>query len=140
MINLIKAFVLMCKSHYKQKDKGGKPYIFHPSTVSMNVKGYDEKIVALLHDVFEDTDTKLEDVKFLTNSQREALKLLTQNPYQTYSDYIKLLKQNPIAKAVKLSDLKHNSNLKRIKSPTTSDLGRQQKYLKYYELLKNESK
>lgn len=136
MINLIKAFVLMFKSHYGQKDKGGKPYIFHPLIVSMNVKGYDEKIVALLHDIFEDTDIKLEDVNFLTDKQRETLKLLTHNPDQSYTEYIKSLQQNPIAKAVKLSDLKHNSNLKRINSPTKKDIERQQKYLMYYELLK----
>ena len=130
----------MFTSHHGQKDKGGKPYILHPLIVSMNVKGYDEKIVALLHDVFEDTDIKLEDVNFLTNTQREALKLLTHNQDQSYTEYIKSLQQNPIAKAVKLSDLKHNSNLKRINSPTQKDLERQQKYLKYYELLKNESK
>lgn len=95
--NLLKALLLMAKAHRKQRDKGGAPYIYHPITVSRKVKGYDEKIVALLHDVFEDSDIKLEDVNFLSEDQVAALKLLTRNPSEGYQNYIENIKENPIA-------------------------------------------
>lgn len=55
MIDLLRAFFIAARAHKGQRDKGGKPYIFHPINVSLNVKGKDEKIVALLHDIIEDT-------------------------------------------------------------------------------------
>ena len=53
--NYIKAFIIMLKAHWYQKDKGGNRYIYHPIRVSKSVKGFDAKIVALLHDVLEDS-------------------------------------------------------------------------------------
>lgn len=137
MLTLIKAFIIMLKAHKGQKDKGGKPYIFHPINVMLGVKTFDAKVVALLHDVIEDSEYTIDDVGFLTDRQKNALLLLTHSDEESYFDYIEKIKANNIAKEVKLSDLKQNSNLKRLKNITIKDLKRKEKYKKAIQLLVN---
>ena len=69
MINYIKALIIMFQAHKGQKDKAGRVYIFHPLAVSFGVKTKDAKIVALLHDVLEDSNYTIEDLDFLTEKQ-----------------------------------------------------------------------
>lgn len=135
MLSYLKALKVAFIAHRGQKDKAGKPYIFHPIKVSFGVKGLDAKTVALLHDVIEDTNTQIESLMFLTNEQRKALSLLTHNKSVPYFEYIKKIKGNRIAKAVKLSDLRHNSNLRRLKVVSENDKKRVEKYSKAMELL-----
>ena len=128
----------MLRAHIKQKDKAGRCYIFHPINVALGVKGIRAKTVALLHDVIEDSDLYcIEDFSFLDDEQLEAIKLLTHSDGEEYFTYINKVKTNKIAKAVKLSDLRHNSNLKRLKNITEKDLERRTKYLKAIEILGN---
>ena len=136
MIDLLRAFFIAARAHKGQKDKGGKPYIFHPINFSLNVKGRDEKIVALLHDVIEDTAYTIDDLKFLTQDQREALLLLTHDKDTPYMTYIEAIKKNKIASRVKLADLNQNMNLKRLKIVTEKDLERLEKYKKARDLLR----
>lgn len=136
MIDLLRAFFIAARAHKGQKDKAGKPYIFHPINVSLNVKGRDEKIVALLHDVIEDTAYTIDDLKFLTEDQKEALLLLTHDKDTPYMTYIDAIKKNKIASRVKLADLDQNMNLKRLKIVTEKDLERLEKYKKARELLR----
>lgn len=135
MIDLLRAFFIATRAHKGQRDKGGKPYIFHPLNVSLNVKGKDEKIVALLHDVIEDTDYTIDDLKFLTEDQREALLLLTHDKDKPYMTYIEAIKKNKIARRVKLADLDQNMKLKRLKTVTEKDLERLEKYKRAKDLL-----
>ncbi len=135
MLSYIKALKVAFVAHNGQKDKAGKPYIFHPIKVSFGVKGFDAKIVALLHDVIEDSSIQAESLVFLTKEQREALDLLTHNKSVPYFEYIRKIKGNRIAKAVKLSDLRHNSNLRRLKVVSENDRKRAEKYSKAIELL-----
>lgn len=137
MINYIKALIIMFKAHKRQKDKAGKIYIFHPLKVSFGVKTKDDKIVALLHDVIEDSNYTIEDLDFLTEKQKYSLNLLSHKKDEPYFDYIEKIKDDDIAKQVKLSDLKHNSNLKRLKNITEKDLERIEKYKKAIEILSN---
>lgn len=138
MLKLIKAFLIMLRAHIKQKDKAGRCYIFHPINVALGVKGIRAKTVALLHDVIEDSDLYcIDDFSFLDDEQLEAIKLLTHSDGEEYFTYINKVKTNKIAKAVKLSDLRHNSNLKRLKNITEKDLERRTKYLKAIEILGN---
>ena len=102
----------------------------------MNVKGRDEKIVALLHDIIEDTAYTIDDLKFLTKDQMEALLLLTHDKDTPYMTYIESIKKNKIARRAKLSDLDQNMNLKRLKIVTEKDLERLEKYKKARELLR----
>lgn len=137
MLNLIKAFIVAIKAHQGQKDKGGKPYILHPIRVALNVKGKDERIVALLHDVIEDTNYTIDNLDFLTKEQKDALLLLTHDKSVPYMEYIRKVKKNKIASKVKLADLEQNMNLKRLKTVSDKDLKRLEKYTRAKEILLN---
>lgn len=129
MINYIKAFIIMLKSHWKQIDKGNYLYIFHPIRVSRKCKSKSAKLVALLHDVIEDNPNySIIDFKFLNKEEKEALELLTHNKDIAYFDYINEVKSNRVAREVKLSDLKDNSNLNRLSTVTDKDIKRLEKY------------
>lgn len=134
---LIKAFFLCVIKHWKQKDKAGKRYVWHPIHVMINVKGYNEKIVALLHDIVEDTEVTVPDLKNLKFSKEviEAVDVITKKKDQEYFSYLKSIRDNSIAKKVKIEDLKHNSDLKRLRSITQKDIDRAIKYKKAIDYL-----
>ena len=136
-MKLIKAFLLCMVKHWKQKDKAGKRYVWHPIHVMINVKGYNEKIVALLHDIVEDTEVTVPDLKNLKFSKEviEAVDVITKKKEQEYFSYLKSIKDNSIAKKVKIEDLKHNSDLKRLRSITQKDIDRAIKYKKAIDYL-----
>lgn len=128
MSNYIKAMFIMLNAHKGQKDKGEHPYFLHPLRVSMATKNKRAKIVALLHDVLEDSNKyEINDFNFLNEEQKEALLLLTHNSDE-YFEYIKRIKQNKISREVKLMDLKDNMNLKRLKKISNNDKKRLAKY------------
>ena len=136
-MKLIKAFLLCMVKHWKQKDKAGKRYVWHPIHVMINVKGYNEKIVALLHDIVEDTEVTVPDLKNLKFSKEviEAVDVVTKKKDQEYFSYLKSIRDNSIAKKVKIEDLKHNSDLKRLRSITQKDIDRAIKYKKAIDYL-----
>lgn len=129
---LIKALTVMMNAHKGQKDKAGKPYFLHPLTVSSKVKGKNLKIVALLHDTVEDTDITLQKLSKLgfNEVQLNAIDAITKRKGEGYSDYLKRVKQNNIAREVKLADLAHNMNIRRLKVVTSKDTERLEKYKK----------
>lgn len=89
----------MIKSPFFQKDKGGKRYIYHPIYLSLKVNGYKEKIVALLHDVIEDSDYTLEDLNvYFDKDVIEAVKVITKVKGEKYMEYLERVKNNNIAK------------------------------------------
>ena len=136
MLNLLKSFFVMLNAHRGQKDKAGKPYFLHPLRVSKNVQGKQVKMVALLHDVLEDSDKyTMDDLYFLNDEQKAALNLLTIPKGMEYFDYVHRLSESDIAVKVKLSDLNDNSNLKRLDQITKKDLARKQKYSKAITIL-----
>lgn len=102
-----KAVDFATKAHQGQKRKDGTEYIFHPIAVMNAVSTNDEKIVAILHDVIEDTDFSIEDLEFLTDKQKIALEIITKGS-ESYSEYIDRVKSNKIARAVKIEDIRHN--------------------------------
>ncbi|NLB61147.1 MAG: hypothetical protein GX802_01785 [Clostridiales bacterium] len=124
------------KNHAGQVDKAGVPYINHPAYVAEQVVTEDEKIVAWLHDILEDTTI---DKKYLLNlfPQRivDAIETLTHRDNENYFDYINRIRCNEIARKVKLADLKHNMQIQRIKNPTESDFRRIEKYKKATSML-----
>ena len=126
------------KAHAGQKDKGGHDYIEHPLRLMDAVTSPEEKIVAILHDVLEDTCYTAGDLKKLLGISDEivdALKLLTRKRGENYMEYIRKLSDNPLAVAVKLADLKDNMNLDRLKQVTQDDLKRCEKYREAYAYL-----
>ena len=137
MLSYIKAFEIMLKAHMGQKDKAGKPYFLHPLRVSLKLKNKKAMVVALLHDVLEDSDKYvIDDFYFLDNEQKDALSLLTHKD-DDYFDYIDNIKKNNLATQVKLKDLEDNMNLKRIKFITPNDIQRTHKYNKAKKILEN---
>lgn len=99
----------------------------------------DSTIVALLHDVVEDTDTTFEEVESYGFSQNviDALKLLTHTNDVEYEDYIRNISTNDLARKVKLADLRHNMDTSRLNEITSKDIARYEKYKKSYEYLEN---
>lgn len=127
---LERAIEIARRAHAGQTDKAGEDYINHTLRVSQSVQGEDEKIVAVLHDVIEDSDITLEDLKREGFSFQVlgALDLVTKKEGDEYSNYIARIKENPIARAVKIADLRDNMNLSRIQNPTPKDYERVKKY------------
>lgn len=134
---LEKAIQVASLKHEGQKDKSGNPYIFHLLHVMNNVEGLETKIVAVLHDILEDTDMTREELLLLGFSESivDAIEILTKPKQQVYMDYIKNVNRNKIAKEVKLVDLKHNMDLTRLEDITEKDLKRSEKYFKAYKYL-----
>ncbi len=125
-----KALKICFEAHKNQTDKTGLPYVFHPFHLAEQMKDETTTIVALLHDVVEDTEMTLDDLRKegFGDEVTDALALLTHNPQVPYMDYVEQIKTNPVAKAVKLADLTHNSDLTRLDSITDFDLKRNEKY------------
>ena len=138
-----KAFEIAKIAHANQKDKSGADYINHPMAVASNVgEDISAIIVAILHDVIEDHGDKynlniLKREVHLTVIEAAALRLLTHDKNISYFDYIKAIKSNELAKKIKLADLKHNSDLNRLKLITAKDQKRLNKYKKAIEILNN---
>lgn len=111
-----KALKLCFEAHKDQRDKSDIPYVFHPFHLAESMTDETTTVVALLHDVVEDTSFTLEDIKKegFSDEVIEALRLLTHKDGVDYMDYVAAIKQNPIAKAVKLADLAHNSDTTRL--------------------------
>ena len=111
----IKAMKLAYDAHLGQFDHSNVPYIFHPYHLAEQM---DDEIcctVALLHDVVEDTDITIEDLKAeFPPEVTDAVLLLTHDRDVDYFDYVRAIKENPVAKKVKLADLNHNSDESRL--------------------------
>lgn len=124
------ALKLCFEAHKDQIDKSNMPYVFHPFHLAEQMQDEETTIVALLHDVVEDTDYTLEDLRAMGFSNRvlEAIALMTHAPEVPYMDYVAQIKTNPIAKAVKLADLRHNGDMSRLDFVTPYDEIRAEKY------------
>lgn len=132
-----KALKLCFKAHKRQKDKSGMPYVFHPFHLAEQMVTEETTVVALLHDVVEDTRYTFRHLEKMGFEKPiiDALKLLTHNDGSEYMEYVARIKNNPIAKAVKLADLRHNSDLSRLDSVDNKAIERRQKYLEAIEYL-----
>ena len=132
----------MCTvGHAEQYDKGGNPYALHPIRVSqyLHTRDFELMCIALGHDLIEDkckytgepiTFQMLRDLGF---SERviEGIRCLTKLPGETLREYIEKVKSNIDAVLVKLCDLRHNSDIRRLKGVTEKDI---QRMIKYHEL------
>lgn len=128
---LNKAIEIANSHHGGQVDKGGQPYILHPLVVMNNVEKLDEKIVAILHDVVEDTDCTFDSLRrFFTDEIVSAVHLLTKRKGQSSKDYMMGVKHNELARVVKIADLKHNMDLSRLDGIADRDVKRNEQYEK----------
>lgn len=130
------ALVLATNAHADQFDRGGKPYILHVLKVMHYLKSDDEELqcIAVLHDIVEDTKTTYSELRSAGMSERviSAVKALTKLPGQTLDEYKEGVFANLDAMLVKLCDLRHNSDIRRLKGITEKDLERMQKYHQFY--------
>ena len=124
-----KVLVLATNAHAGQFDRGGNPYILHPLKVMHYLKTTDEELqcIALLHDVIEDTNTTWEDLREIA-----AVSALTKMPGQSYDQYKQEVMANEDAMRVKMADLRHNTDIRRLKGVTEKDIARMAKYNVFY--------
>lgn len=139
LIEKVKQFSKM--AHNGQYDIAGKDYFLHVERVAKSGKTFFEVLAGYLHDILEDTNHTEKDLidMGVPDNVITAVKLLTKdnsfksNPY----GYYRKIKQNVLARSVKLNDLTDNLDEKRIPNPSIKDIKRREKYLEYYDFLRN---
>ena len=133
---LDRMLVLCTNAHHGQFDKGGRPYILHPLRVMSFLKTDDEELqcIALGHDVIEDTKTTYKDLTEAGISQRvqDGIRALTKVPGETYDEYKERVFASKDAMMVKMCDLRHNSDIRRLKGVTEKDIARIAKYHEFF--------
>ena len=135
------AIELAIKYHKGQIDKGGNAYILHPLEVMNNVNRMESKIVAVLHDIIEDTECTVDTLREwgINEDAIESINVLTHKEGMSYMEYIREISYDFIATEVKLADLKCNMDLSRLnRKITNKDLERNKKYMKAYFYLLSE--
>ena len=132
-----KAYKIAFEAHRDQLDKTGLPYIHHPLHLAAQMTDEVTTCVALLHDVVEDSDMTFEELEKLGFGGEiiDALRLMTHDDDVPYMDYVREIKRNPVAAAVKRADLMHNSDITRLDVVTERDLARAEKYKNALEIL-----
>jgi guanosine-3',5'-bis(diphosphate) 3'-pyrophosphohydrolase len=135
---LQRAIAIAAKAHEGQVDKAGNPYLDHPLFVMENVNSIEEKIVAVLHDAVEDSELTLEQLRsegfpeFIV----KAIAAITKIEGEPYAAYLERVMANPIALPVKIADVTHNLDIRRIANPTEADFQRMAKYKKVLSQLR----
>jgi len=138
MSTLEAAILLATEAHRGQVDKAGQPYILHPLRVMFRVESDEERIVAVLHDVIEDTPYTIEKLHELGYSEAvlTALAALTKIDGESYEDFITRVGQNPLARRVKLADLEDSMDLRRLDKLSVKDAERLARYCRARRRLK----
>ena len=132
-----KAMIIAYEAHKNQTDKSGVPYIYHPIHVAEQMDTENECIIALLHDVVEDTNVTFKQLEEVFSKEIiDILKLLTREENIEYDEYIKRIKNNSIACKVKIADLTHNLDKTRLDFVTEVDVKRNEKYKKALQILR----
>lgn len=116
---LEQAIEIAVKAHKGQVDKNGEPYILHPLRVMLKLNTETAQIVGVLHDVVEDTEVTLDDLRREGFSEQviTSLFILTHTKDKTYESYIKDIAKDHIATQVKLADLQDNTDIRRTTNP-----------------------
>lgn len=135
-----KAMLIAYRAHHGQTDHGGIPYVFHPIHLAEQMPDEYTTCAALLHDVVEDTVVTLEELAAdFPKEVIDAVALLTHSDDVAYLDYVREIKGNPIARTVKLADLRHNCDRTRLETgeyDTDAIRRYENKYQKAFEILK----
>ena len=136
-----KMLTIATNAHAGQFDRGGTPYILHPLKVMHYLKTHDEELMcmALGHDVIEDTTVTYRDLRDAGVSERviEGIRALTKVPGQTYEEYKEGVFANEDAMRVKMADLRHNTDIRRLKGVSEKDIARMAKYHQFFMEIKS---
>ena len=128
-VDVMTAKAWAARWHEGQRDKAGKPYVTHPERVAGRLSAPEEQVVAWLHDTVEDTGLTLREIENTFGPETAAaVDAISRRPGEEWEDYLRRVKQNEVARKVKISDLIDNSNLSRIPAVTLRDVDRQLKY------------
>jgi|TARA_B100000315_G_scaffold30288_1_gene25711 (p)ppGpp synthase/HD superfamily hydrolase len=140
MSTLQRAIEIAVEAHKGQMDKAGMPYILHPLRLMFQMKTDNEKMAAVLHDVVEDSDWTLDDLKKegFNSEVLKAVSLLTRDDNDSYDEFVQKAASNPISKAVKIADITDNLDLSRISNVTDKDVARVKKYQRVLKTLTEE--
>lgn len=133
-----KAEILARRLHHEQKDKAGKPYVEHLQFVADHLENptNEMRAVAWLHDSIEDTAITFNEIQTeFGDVIANAVLAISKRQGEDYQDYLIRVKQNPLARSVKLADLKHNADLTRLSKITEKDIRRREKYLAAIQFL-----
>ena len=133
-----KAIAIALRVHRGQLDRSGKPYILHPLRVMMAMDTETEMTAAVLHDVIEDSPTTLEDLREegFSDEVLEAVRLMTHDKEQvSYQEYVRRLKPDPIARKIKMADLRHNMDIRRMAKVGEKERERLERYRAAWETL-----
>ncbi|WP_046225499.1 HD domain-containing protein [Paenibacillus dauci] len=130
MSNLERAIILATRAHSGQVDRSGQPYILHPLRVMLKVSSEEARIVAVLHDVLEDTDVTAHDLAAEGFSEEivEAVQAMSRHEDESYEDFVLRAKQNSLARTVKMADIEDNMDPSRNVEPSEKDMERLSKY------------
>lgn len=137
MITLEKAIAIAATAHQGQVDTGGSPYILHPLRVMLKMSTDVERIVAVLHDVLEDTNVTEEFLREVgvNDTLIQAIDSVTRREDESYKSFIVRANSNPIGRVVKIADIEDNMDLSRIPTLTQKDYDRIEKYRKALQVL-----
>lgn len=137
MTTLARAIAIAAQAHQEQHDKAGAPYILHPLRMMAQLHGEAERIVAVLHDLIEDTDWTLDQLRAegFSDDVLAAIDCLTKRDDESYEAFIERASYNELARQVKLADLEDNMDLRRIAEVTDQDLERLRKYHRARQVL-----
>ncbi|NDV89002.1 HD domain-containing protein [Aurantimonas aggregata] len=140
MTTIERAAAIAEQAHADQVDKAGAPYITHPIRVALAVEGEEAKIVALLHDVVEDSEWTLDQLSAagFSDAVVKAVDALTHKDREDYFDAVRRAKANPLARVVKLADLADNCDRTRLGEITEQDERRLEKYARARDMLLEE--
>jgi len=127
---LERAIAIAADAHAGQTDKAGEQYILHPLRVMLAMENDLERIVAVLHDVVEDSDITLEDLRAegFSDDALAAIDALSKREGESKMDAAARAKRNPLALRVKLADNADNQDMIRISNPTEKDFAHIEEY------------
>jgi len=139
MKDIEKAMQVALNAHSSQTDKAGEAYIMHPIRVMQDVETEEEKVVALLHDVVEDSSVSFEHVeRRFSDRIVDAVRGMTKKDDESYSEFIERAKENEISREVKKADIRDNLDASRLGELDEEDIKRMEKYSRSLEVLKND--
>lgn len=141
MSTLERAIAIAAAAHAGAADKGGEPYILHPLRVMLAVSSTEERIVAVLHDVVEDTGWTVDELRRegFSETVLRAIEAVTRRPGEDYLAFVRRAGTDTVGRVVKLADLHDNLDGSRIPSPTERDRARGDRYRAAVALLENEA-
>ncbi len=141
MATLERAILIAAQAHEGQKDKAGAPYILHPLRMMMRMESETAMIAAVLHDVVEDSNWTLDQLRVegFSDEVLRAVECLTRKNDESYDQFVARVQTNVVATQVKIADLEDNMNVERIGDLKPNDLTRIEKYHRAWRALNRRS-